>query len=120
MNFIDKITGNDMKRQLKSMEERVNLLPLDYQEVWRELQGSSWLNSDFTGRNLMPFFEQTVDLMELSAFDGLSVDEVFGDDIQHYIEDLSSSNGILSIRDKYRKQLRDNVARKLKGEYNEY
>lgn len=37
MNFWNKITGNDMKKELKAFELRAKKLPVDYQEGWEKI-----------------------------------------------------------------------------------
>ena len=53
MNFWEKITGNDMKKEMKTFESRVQKLPADYQAAWKEINANLWPHTDFTGRNLM-------------------------------------------------------------------
>ena len=36
MNFYDKITGNDMNKQQKEFQLRIDKLPAGYQDAWRE------------------------------------------------------------------------------------
>ena len=57
MNFWEKITGSDMKRELRSFDQVVKKLPADYQAAWEEINDNLWLYADFTGRNLMPIVE---------------------------------------------------------------
>ena len=52
MDFLDKITGNDITKEFKGFEDRVSKLPKDYKEAWEEIKKNLWNYSDFTGRNL--------------------------------------------------------------------
>lgn len=52
MNFYDKITGNDMNKQQKEFQLRIDKLPAGYQDAWREHNQKIWSYSDFSGRNL--------------------------------------------------------------------
>ncbi|SFT12763.1 DUF1048 domain-containing protein [Paenibacillus sp. BC26] len=113
MNFWDKITGNDMKKEMKAFEARVHKLPADYQAAWKEINVQLWPHTDFTGRNLMPIFDGVLGLLEETAADGQSVQEVLGDDIKGFCSALAGNEGAKSYRDKWRKQLNDNIAKKL-------
>jgi DNA-binding ferritin-like protein (Dps family) len=82
MNFWEKITGNDMTKELKRFESRSRKLPAEYQAAWGKIKANLWAHTDFTGRNLMPILDGVLGLLEESAADGQSVQEVFGDDIK--------------------------------------
>lgn len=113
MNFWEKITGGDMKREFKSFELRVKKLPVDYQAAWQEINANLWQRADFTGRNLMPILSGVLGLFEETAADGQSVQEVLGDDIKGFCSALAGEEGAKSFRDKWREQLNKNIARKL-------
>ncbi len=113
MNFIEKITGSDMKKELKAFESRAKKLPAGYQAAWENIKATLWPRSDFTGRNLMPILDGLLGLLEESAADGQSVREVVGDDIRGFCSALAGEEGAKSYRDKWREQLNKNVARKL-------
>jgi DNA-binding ferritin-like protein (Dps family) len=113
MNFWEKITGSDMTIELKNFESRVNKLPVDYQGAWEKIKTNIWAHSDFTGRNLMPILDGVLGLLEETAADGQSVQEVLGDDIKGFCSALAGEEGAKSFRDKWRKQLNNNIAKKL-------
>jgi len=113
MNFWDKITGNDMTREMKAFEARIKKLPADYQEAWKEVSLNILPHSDFTGRNLMPILDGVLGLFEESAMDGQSVEEILGDDIKSFCLALTGAEGAKSYRDKWRAQLNNNIAKKL-------
>lgn len=113
MNFWDRITGNDMTKELKAFNLRVKKLPADYQEAWEKISLNLWPHSDFTGRNLMPILDGVLGLLEESAADGQSVQEVLGDDIKGFCSALAGEEGAKTYRDKWRRQLNDNIAKKL-------
>jgi DNA-binding ferritin-like protein (Dps family) len=112
MNFWDKITGDDMKREYKAVDARAKKLPADYQAAWEQINSHLWLYSDFTGRNLMPIIGGILGLLEESAADGQSVTEVLGDDIPGFCAALAGEEGAKSYRDKWRDQLNKAVAKK--------
>ena len=113
MNFWEKITGNDLKREFKTFESRVKKLPADYQAAWGEINTNLWSRADFTGRNLMPILDGVLSLFEETAADGQSAQEVLGDDIKGFCSALAGEEGAKSFRDKWREQLNNNIAKKL-------
>jgi DNA-binding ferritin-like protein (Dps family) len=114
MNFWEKITGNDMRREIKNFELRVKKLPADYQAAWEEINVNLWPHGDFTGRNLMPILNGVLDLLEETAADGQRVQEVLGDDIKGFCSAVAGEEGAKSFRDKWREQLNKNIAKKLR------
>jgi len=113
MNFWDKITGNDMTKDLKAFEVRVQVLPAEYQAAWEEVNLNMWHHSDFTGRNLMPILDGVLGLFEEAAADGQTVQAVLGDDIKGFCRAVAGEEGAKSYRDKWREQLNRAVAKKL-------
>ena len=113
MNFWDKVTGSDMTKELKAYELRAQKLPADYQAAWGKIKADLWPHSDLTGRNLMPILDGVLGLLEETAADGQSVQEVFGNDIKGFCSALAGEEGAKSFRDKWRKQLNDTIAKKL-------
>jgi DNA-binding ferritin-like protein (Dps family) len=113
MNFWEKITGSDMTKEFKNFESRVEKLPADYQMAWGEIFTYLMPHSDFTGRNLMPILNGVLGLLEETAADGQSVQEVLGDDIKGFCSALAGEEGAKSYHDKWREQLNNNIAKKL-------
>jgi DNA-binding ferritin-like protein (Dps family) len=113
MNFWNKITGNDTTKEWNTFKSRVKELPPDYQAAWEIITANLWPYSDFTGRNLMPIFDGVLSLLEETAADGLSAQEVLGDDIKGFCSAVAGEEGAKSYRDKYREQLNNNIAKKL-------
>jgi len=113
MNFWEKITGSDMTKEMKSFEMRAKKLPADYQEAWKKINAILWQYSDLTGRNLMPILDGVLGLLEETAADGQSVQEVLSDDIKGFCSALVGEEGAKSFRDKWREQLNNNIIKKL-------
>lgn len=113
MNFWEKITGSDMTKEFKTFESRAKKLPADYQAAWAQINANLWMHSDFTGRNLMPILDGVLGLLEETAEDGQSVQEVLGEDIKGFCSALAGEEGAKSYRDKWREQLNNNIAKKL-------
>lgn len=114
MNVWDKITGSDMTREFKSFKSRAEKLPADYQAAWEEIKADLWPHTDLTGRNLMPILGGVLGLLEETAAEGLSAGEVLGGDIKGFCTALAGEEGAKSFRDKWRGQLNDNIAKKLR------
>lgn len=113
MNFWDKITGNDMTKEFKAFEARAKELPVEYQQAWEKIKTNLWQHSDFTGRNLMPILDGALGLLEETSADGQTVEEALGDDIKGFCSALVGDEGANSYRDKWRRQLNNNIAKKL-------
>ena len=113
MDFWERITGSDMTKELKTFELRAKKLPADYQAAWEKIKANLWSYSDFTGRNLMPILDGVLGLLEETAADGQSVEEVLGDDIKGFCMALAGEEGAKTYRDKWREQLNNNIAKKL-------
>lgn len=113
MNFWEKITGSDMTKELKTFELRAKKLPTDYQAAWEKIKANLWAYSDFSGRNIIPILDGVLGMLEETAADGQSVQKVFGDDIEGFCSALVGEEGVKSYRDKWRKQLNNNIAKKL-------
>lgn len=113
MSFWNTITGSDITKEFKSFESRVKKLPSNYQVAWKKIKTHLWSYSDFTGRNLISILDGVLDLLEESVAEGLSIQEVFDEDIKGFCSALAGGEGAKSLRDKWRKQLNDNINRKL-------
>ena len=113
MNFWEKITGSDMTKELKTFGARAKKLPADYQTAWEKITANLWPHADFTGRNLIPILDGVLGLLEESAAEGQSVQEVLGDDIEGFCSALAGEAGAKSFRDKWRDQLNNTIAKKL-------
>lgn len=113
MNFWETITGSDLTRDWKAFEARAAALPPDYRAVCGEITVQLLPHGDFTGRNLTPIMDGVLGLLEESAADGLSVEEVLGDDIPGFCAALAGGDKARTFRDRWREQLNRNVARKL-------
>ncbi|MDF2948437.1 MAG: hypothetical protein K0R07_451 [Sedimentibacter sp.] len=113
MNFLEKITGSDMTKEMKAFESRAKKLPADYQVAWEKININLWEYSDFTGRNLMPILDGVLSLLEETADDGQSIQEVLGDDIKGFCSALVGEEGAKAYRDKWRQQLNNNIVKKL-------
>ena len=113
MNFWETITGSDITREWNAFEVRAGSLPTDHREAWEEIKTHLVPYSGFTGRNLTPILDGALGLLEETAADGQSIHEVLGDDIEGFCAALAGGAGAQNYRDRWRRQLNANVARKL-------
>ncbi len=113
MNFWETITGSDLTREYKAFEARAEALPADYRAAWAQIKAHLFPYGSFTGRNLMPILDGALGLLEQTAADRQSIDEVLGEDVAGFCAALAGGEGARSYRDKWREQLNRNVARKL-------
>lgn len=113
MTFWERITGSDITKQLKALNARANKFPYDYQVAWKKINVNLLQHSDFTGRNVIPILEGVIELLEQAIADGLSINEVFDDDIKGFCSTLASEEGAKNFRDKWRNELNNNIAKKL-------
>jgi DNA-binding ferritin-like protein (Dps family) len=113
MNFREKITGSDMRMESRRFEARAKTLPADYQAAWQHIKAELWSRSDFTGRKIIPILDGVLGLLEETAQDGLSIQEVLGNDIQGFCSALAGAENARSFRDRWRKQLNNKINSKL-------
>lgn len=113
MNFWEKITGSDITKEFKAFELRAEKLPADYQVAWEKIKSNLWEHSDFTGGNVMSILESALSMLEETAVDGQSIQEVLDEDIKGFCSALIGEDGARSFRDKWRKQLNNNIVKKL-------
>ncbi|WEV29413.1 DUF1048 domain-containing protein [Streptomyces sp. 71268] len=113
MSFWETITGSDLTRDWKAFETRAEALPDDYRAAWEQIKGHLHPYGDFTGRNLTPILDAALALLEETAADGQDLHDVLGDDIRGFCAALAGGEGARTYRDRWRKQLNRNVARKL-------
>jgi DNA-binding ferritin-like protein (Dps family) len=113
MKIWETLTGSDLTRDYKAFEVRAQALPAEYRAAWEQIQANLFPYGDFSGRNLMPILDGALGLLEETAAQGQSVDEVLGDDVPGFCAALAGGEGSRTYRDKWREQLNRNVATKL-------
>ena len=113
MNFWETITGSDLTREYKAFEARAGALPAEYRAAWEEIKAGLAGYSDLSGRNLMPILDGALGLLEETASDGQSVQDALGDDVKGFCAAIAGDEGARTYRDRWRRQLNRNVARKL-------
>lgn len=113
MNLWETVTGSDMTREFKAFEARAEALPPDHRAAWDQIKNGLWAYGSFTGRNLMPILDNALGLLEETAADGQSAQDVLGDDIPAFCDALAGGEGARTYRDRWRDQLNRSVAKKL-------
>jgi DNA-binding ferritin-like protein (Dps family) len=113
MNIWESITGSDLTKEYKAFEVRAQALPADHRAAWEQIKVQLTPYGDFTGRNLLPILDGALGLLEETAAQGQSADEVLGDDIAGFCAALAGGEGRRTYRDRWREQLNRNVAKKL-------
>ena len=113
MNFWDRITGNDLKRQWKACEARIKKLPTSFQAAWAQINAELWQRSDFTGRNIMPLLEGVLELFEEAAANDRRVEDMLGGDVKGFCASLAGEQGARTYRDRWRDRLNKTILRKL-------
>ncbi|MBR7836379.1 DUF1048 domain-containing protein [Actinospica durhamensis] len=113
MNFWQTITGSDLSRDWKAFEARAEALPEDYRAAWSQIKAELMGHGDFTGRNLTPIVDAVLGLLEESAQEGQDIHEVLDGDIKGFCAALVGGEDAQTYRDRWRRQLNRNVAKKL-------
>jgi DNA-binding ferritin-like protein (Dps family) len=113
MNLWETVTGSDLTRDCKAFETRAGALPPGHRAAWEQIKAHLFPYGDFSGRNLMPILDGALGLLEETAADGQSIDDVLGADIAGFCAALAGGEGARSYRDRWRAQVNRNVARKL-------
>ncbi|MDA0637518.1 DUF1048 domain-containing protein [Nonomuraea sp. MCN248] len=113
MNFWETVTGSDLTREWRAFEARAQELPVDHRAAWEQIKSHLHPYADFTGRNLTPILDNALGLLEETAADGQSVHDVLGDDVEGFCAALAGRERAPDHRDRWRRQLNGNVARKL-------
>lgn len=113
MNFLERITGSDITKTMKELDGRIQKLPEEYQDVWKEMQACLYPYSDFTGRGLLPFFENLAELLEIGCMEQQSPEDILGSDVKTFCRALFSGENRKTCRKRWRRQLNQNVKRRL-------
>lgn len=107
--FLDKIIGDlGEKKEWKQIEARAKALPKDFAVAYREIQKYIW---NTAGTETIEPFKTLIDLFEEAAANGKNVLEVIGSDVASFVDELIRDEK--SYFGKKRKQLNDNISKKL-------
>ncbi|MFD1484878.1 DUF1048 domain-containing protein [Lacticaseibacillus baoqingensis] len=111
MNWLERVTGRDMDRQMQTLANSVAALPADYQAAWQTIEKTLWAHADFTGRNLMPIMVGIVDLLQETASENLRVTAAIGPDPAAFAASVATTAGAQDLKGRFRQQLNREVAR---------
>ena len=88
MTFWEKITGNDMTKELQTFESRAQKLPKDYQIVYKEIQKYLFKVGPVELTEGTELLSGIVDLFEEGVALGKGVLDVTGRDVAAFCDDL--------------------------------
>lgn len=101
VNFIQKMLND--KKEYKEMMARVEALPGDYSEVYKEICNYMWGFASGSGMDMLRIQYDLIDLFEASAADGKDVLEVTGEDVTAF------ANGLADQAKRWDDKLRNNL-----------
>ncbi len=112
MTFLERITGSDMTKKYRQLEKRLMDLPKEYQKAGRKIHSKLVLHSDFTGRNILYISEGVLEFLEEMNDQGKSIEEIFGDNLDTFCEELTVGQPSFDIRDKWRQKLNSKIEKR--------
>lgn len=113
MKFWDKITGNDLTRQWKSLDARAGKLPKDFQQAYAQITAELWQRAGASGIDILAMLDGVLELFEDASASNRSALDVLGNDIKGFCSELAADAGGKSYRDRWRNRLNNTVLRKL-------
>lgn len=113
MTFYDRITGRDITRAMEEMEARVRTLPAEYRTAWAAIVRHLQPYSNITGRNMVPILQNALEFLEIAVADGQPLSDVLDENLQDFCAALAAAQGAENKEDRWRRQLNQNVMRKL-------
>lgn len=76
------------KKEYKQQMARVDVLPADYQFVFKKIQSHMWMFSAGAGYDMMEVHKELISLFESGAAGGQKVLEITGDDVAAFCDEL--------------------------------
>ena len=86
MEFFKKIVGD--KKEYKQQMARVEMLPRDYQFVYKKIQKYMWNFASGSGYDMLKIQYELIDLFEAGAAEGKHVLEITGKDAAAFCDEL--------------------------------
>lgn len=90
-NYLNIKKMIESKREYKQQMARVEVLPKDYQYVFKKIQGHMWMFASGSGYDMMKIHYDLIELFEAGAADGKHVLEITGEDVAAFCEELLRS-----------------------------
>jgi DNA-binding ferritin-like protein (Dps family) len=113
-NVLEKIVGSlDEKREWRTIKKRAKALPAEYQIAYQEILQYAWKSSGLT--TIKPF-SYIIDIFEEGAAADRKVLDITGNDVASFVDELIRDEK--TYTNKYRKNLNQNIAKKLKEKLN--
>lgn len=86
LDFLKKIIGD--KKEYKTMMARVEVMPKDYQFVFKKIQNYMWSFASGDGMDSLKIQYELIDLFEAGVADGKRVLEITGEDVAAFCDGL--------------------------------
>jgi len=86
MEFFKKIVGD--KKEYKQQMARVEMLPRDYQFVYKKIQEYMWNFAAGSGYDMLKIQYELIDLFEAGAAEGKHILEITGEDTAAFCDEL--------------------------------
>jgi DNA-binding ferritin-like protein (Dps family) len=86
IGFFRKIVGD--KKEYKQQMARVEMLPRDYQFVYKKIQEYMWNFAAGSGYDMLKIQYELIDLFEVGAAEGKHVLEIIGEDAAAFCDEL--------------------------------
>lgn len=109
-DMIKKMIGD--KKEYKMMMARVDMLPEDYQFVFKKIQNYMWNFSAGNGMDMLHMQYELIDLFESGAAEGREVLEITGEDVASFADELVAN--AKTYYAKYRDELNQSIMEQLK------
>lgn len=81
----------ESKREYKQQMARVEVLPEDYQYVFKKIQKHMWMFAAGSGYDMMKIHYDLIELFEAGAANGKHVLEITGEDVAAFCDELLRS-----------------------------
>ncbi len=112
MTFFERITGRDMTKKYRELEHRLEQMPVEYQKTGKQIHGKLVLHSDFTGRNIMYISEGVLEFLEEMNEQGKTIEEIFGNDLDTFCNELTKNQPTFDVRDRWRRKLNTKIQKR--------
>lgn len=90
-NYLNIKKMMESKREYKQQMARVEVLPKDYQYVFKKIQGHMWMFAAGSGYDTMKIHYDLIELFEAGAAEGRHVLEITGEDVAAFCDELLRS-----------------------------
>lgn len=110
-NYLNIKKMIESKREYKQQMARVEVLPKDYQYVFKKIQGHMWMFAAGYGYDMMKIHYGLIELFEAGAADGKHVLEITGEDVAAFCDELLRSSE--TYTENWREALNRDILKKL-------